>query len=439
MADETEAACLLQKGAQYPRRLGLLGPSGEVFAGFRQGAFALYFGDEPYFHFDLDGRWQRAFVAGIHHVKALDTTIDAIDRPREGVNLVLRRRTLPFAEAGDLDARVRSVALELNDGLGRGHYERLAPPPGVAPITIDELRAFLDRVTLWDASAWFAQRERYLDAYSLPMFIPPDGPNSVVIQGGGTSRDRSFGGAPSTSDHLPTGPALRARRVADLLGRRVALCKRIALVGDDLFGDGGGHVAAMIREASDVFPVTPDSRRRWEARYPDAAARIEAFSAYCDDFQTPPPDAETWAALRTSGLRRVHLAVESGCPAVRALFEKTWDEGRLKAFVAGLKGAGLAASILVLVGAGGEEYDARHVAETVRLIESLDLGPNDFLYLLDAADVAGPEAVARLAELGHPPWIGPSAHDQRERLKTALEPLRNARKVKVLNFTTEKQ
>src|SRR5215472_8756265 len=112
----TEAACLLETGALYQRRIGLQPSDGSVdlvFAGFKHGAFSLYLGDAPIYHFDLEGRWQRAFIAGIHYLKGLDAVVQAIDRVREGPNLVLKRRTLSYAEASDLDARMRSLALEL--------------------------------------------------------------------------------------------------------------------------------------------------------------------------------------------------------------------------------------------------------------------------------------------------------------------------------------
>ena len=62
-----------------------------VFAGFKQGAFSLYFGDAPIYHFDLEGRWQRAFLEPTHYLKSLDTRVQMIDRVREGANLVLKR------------------------------------------------------------------------------------------------------------------------------------------------------------------------------------------------------------------------------------------------------------------------------------------------------------------------------------------------------------
>ena len=119
----TEAACLLEQGASYRRRIGLkpvVTPGDPIFAGFKQGAFSLYFGDAPIYHFDLEGRWQRAFVDGTHYLKGLDATVHAIDRVREGPNLVLKRRTLTCAEAADFDERVRSTALELIAGLDAG-------------------------------------------------------------------------------------------------------------------------------------------------------------------------------------------------------------------------------------------------------------------------------------------------------------------------------
>src|SRR5947199_10180530 len=116
MAGESEAAGLLRAGALYTRRLGLRPPTGPpdlIFAGFKHGAFSIYFGDAPIYHFDLEGRWQRAFVDGLHYLKGLDAVVQVIDRVREGPNLVLNRRTLDSAEATDFDAQVRTVALEL--------------------------------------------------------------------------------------------------------------------------------------------------------------------------------------------------------------------------------------------------------------------------------------------------------------------------------------
>ena len=62
MAHQTEAACLLDSGAIYWKRAGMHPGEGDpIFAGFKRGAFSLYFGDAPIYHFDLEGRWQRTW------------------------------------------------------------------------------------------------------------------------------------------------------------------------------------------------------------------------------------------------------------------------------------------------------------------------------------------------------------------------------------------
>src|SRR5262249_14040615 len=87
LAQQSETACLLDTGALYDTRVLLRPANGDpIFAGFKAGAFSLYFGDEPIYHFDLEGRWQRAFVKGIHYLKGLDGAVQSIDRVREGAN-----------------------------------------------------------------------------------------------------------------------------------------------------------------------------------------------------------------------------------------------------------------------------------------------------------------------------------------------------------------
>src|SRR5437764_7578371 len=174
----TEAACLLEQGALYRRRIGLepVARAGEaIFAGFKHGAFSVYFGDAPIYHFDLEGRWQRAFVDGLHYLKGLDAVVQVIDRVREGPNLVLKRRTLDSAEAIDFDAQVRTVASELISDLDTGRLRRREPPADKAqPLLDEELRDFLERISGWNAAAWFAHRERYLATYGPLPFLPPE-------------------------------------------------------------------------------------------------------------------------------------------------------------------------------------------------------------------------------------------------------------------------
>ena len=74
-----------------------------------------------------------------------------------------------------------------------------------------------------------------------------------------------------------------------------------------------------------------------------------------DDFGPGRPDRKAWAAFAALGLTRVSVGVVSGDPDVRSLYYQRWTDEDLRAAFAGLKSAGIGASVLTLVSAGGIE------------------------------------------------------------------------------------
>ena len=439
----TEAACLLKQGALYRRRIGLepvLGDGDPIFAGFKPGAFSLYFGDAPIFHFDLEGRWQRIFAEGIHYLKGLDAEVHAIDRVREGPNLVLRRRRLGYAEASDLDLRVRSVALELLADSGAGRLRFREPPRDKArPLGHDELDDFLERISRWDSASWFAHRERYLATYGPLPFLPPDCLNAVVLQATlGHADSRGFGMSP-VAEHYVRAPKefeRHAREVAALWGRRLLQSRWVFLAGSDVLRRPMEDVAAYLDEVRQVFPIEPGpSLPAADLNDTDSASpRLDGIHAFLDDFTPPCPDRAAWTAFAARRLVRVSLGVESGDPVVREVYGKTWTDEELCSTVTDLRAAGVGISLLTLVGAGGVERDDSHMHETVRLIESLDLARGDFVFLLDENEIRDPLAArAGLTLLERSAWS-----EQQRKLKDALASLKN-RGVKVLPYTLEKQ
>ncbi|MEJ7637649.1 MAG: hypothetical protein WKF75_06570, partial [Singulisphaera sp.] len=257
MTPRTEAACLLDTGALYHERVGLLPVGGDpLFAGFKRAAFSLYYGDAPILHFDLEGRWQRAFVEGIHYLKAPDTTAQAIDRVRVEKNLVLRRKVLGFAEASDFDGWVRNTAIGLIDDLGAGRLERVEPPAGAIPLSSDALRAFLERIARWDAAAWFAHREEYLATYGPLPFLPPDCQNAVILQATLGHADRlTFGGAPAAEHYVRSAPEFQehVRAVSRLLGRRILQCRGAFLGGSDVLRRPTDEVVGYLEAIQGTF------------------------------------------------------------------------------------------------------------------------------------------------------------------------------------------
>lgn len=427
----SEAACLLETGRLYTDRVGLATPDGEslTFAGFKKGAFSLYFGDAPIYHFDLEGRWQRVFLDEAHFLKGLDTTIHRIDRVREGVNLVLRRKILSFAETADLDARVREMALELIGSTTGSRFNRKEPPAGVAPLATDALLDFLERIAAWDADAWFAHRERYLGAYGPLPFVPPDCQNAVILQATlGHAGGIGFGGSP-VAEHYVRSPAefeTHCRDVSKLLGRRLAQCRTVFLAGADVFRQPPDVVAQYLDAIGEVFPLSKSETGL-------NTASLDGIYTFWDDFAGSEMSPESWRGFHNRGLLRVSLGVESGDAAIRAGFGKHWSDDELQAAATAIKSAGIGVSVLTLVGAGGIERAEAHETETARLVKSLGLGAGDLVFLLDANEVRDSDSGDGVLPLTGEAWSA-----QQARMKDALKPEAKG-SWKVLPYSLDKQ
>jgi hypothetical protein len=433
MDQRTEAACLLETGALYRKRIGLEptdGSGGLIFAGLKSGAFSLYFGDEPIYHFDLEGRWQRAFLCKVHVLKGLDTEVHEIDRVREGPNMVLRRRRLSFAEAADLDAHIRDVALSVLSRLADGRLRRIEPPGGKAqPLSEDELHEILERIGRWDAAAWFAHRERYAATYGPLLFLPPECQNAVVLQATlGHPGGVSFGLSPVFAPYVrsPEEFAEHAREVSALWGERLRQSRLLFLAGGDVLYRPSWEVEEYLYAIGQIFPIA--------ATADEAEARFQGVHTFLDDFAGLACGPDDWRRYAERGLIRISLGVESGDPAVRALHGKGWDDEDLRSVVADIKSAGLGVSVLTLVGAGGVERADAHRERTAALIESLDLDRGDFVFLLDENEIRDPAVTPEgLTVLGRSDWA-----EQQRRSKEALALLKSLG-IKVLPYTLEKQ
>lgn len=357
MAQTSEAACLLQAGSAYPHRLGFRDESGEeTFVGLRPEGFSVYVADAPIFHFDLDGRWQRAYLDDTHYLKGLDAMVRSVERPRVDGSLTIRRRTLSYAEASDVDDAVRASALDLIAGITSGHLTPLDPPEAARPIPIPDLLELLERVADWDAAAWFAHREKYAATYGPLPFLPPDLPNPVVLQKTlGHAGGRAFGGAEPAPHYVrsPEEFAEHAKAVRALNGRRIHPGKNIFLAGADVLRLPTEEILDALGTILATFPEGP-------------------VHAFLDDFAPGLPDREGWGRIAAGGLRKVTLGVESGLGG-----------SDLAGLIASLKGSGIGVGLVVLVGTGGRSGAREHVEATVGLLGSFGLGRDDLITLVD--------------------------------------------------------
>ena len=390
---ETEAEALLRSGALYPIRVGLIGGEQPIFVGLKHGACSIYLGDEPSVHVDLEGRWQRAYIAPSHHLRRLDGTTQAIARPRFGGSMELRRRTLDRDEAARLDESIRMMATDLADRVDLGTLRIIEPPPPARPIAIEDLRSLLGRIASWDRDAWNAYRSTYRRVYGPPPFVPPESQGALVLEAT-TGPDDIRRPPDAFHDHC--------QAVADLLGDGLIPARNLLLAGESALRAPVEVVEATLRIATAVFPLAEGPLPRRRSEWPVHLPRRDGVHAVLARFDPPLPGPLDWSRLRPLGLSRVTLLIGQD----RDL------QGDPAAVVAGMKRAGIAVGVVAVFHAGMEP------GRLVDTVAGLGLERGDHVSLMDHRERDGSE---RPGDTGDPP-IDAIVDAIRTRLTTSAGP-----------------
>jgi len=87
-----------------------------------------------------------------------------------------------------------------------------------------------------------------------------------------------------------------------------------------------------------------------------------------------------WRDYAALGLRRVYVGLETGDAGLLAWLEKPGSPPDAVRLVRALHEVGIAAGVIVLLGAGGERFAEPHVAGTVDVLTAMGLGPEDLVY-----------------------------------------------------------
>lgn len=400
---ESEAAALLRVGAIYPRRIGLRDSAGRlIFAGVKRGALSLYCDDEPIYHFDLDGRWQRAYIDGNHYRKALSQSVDRIARSPVQEGIALRRSSASRTEIDALDDSIRAAVLDVCVGLSQGRFAIVSPPDPALALGVEDLRDLLDRVATWDPAAWFARKEQYVRIYGTRLsFIPPDAQNAIVLQ------PFNGDGSPRNADEF----AAHCRDVSKFLRRRVIQASTAFLDDVSSLRRPVAEILTNLDAIATVFPVRDDPRPIMPRDLPTDRASLSgidlSFEFWHDGGALP--DLEGWRAIASHRVRRVTASFRN---------EGVGDDST--ASIVDAKAAGIAVSVVLPHGPGDRE---RPMA-LADLVDAMPLGRGDSVYLME---VQGEDAPSQV-----------EVQRQRESLKSRLAPTRE-RGAKIADYNPAKQ
>jgi radical SAM superfamily enzyme YgiQ (UPF0313 family) len=122
------------------------------------------------------------------------------------------------------------------------------------------------------------------------------------------------------------------------------------------------------------------------------------------------------------------LGLETGDPGLLAWLEKPGSPQDAVDLVGALHEAGIAAGVIVLLGAGGERFAAAHAARTAEVLAAMRLGPGDIVYFSEYVDDPGLEYGRRaVGEPGLQPLPPERCADQRRAIVAGIRSAPGAR------------
>lgn len=266
-----------------------------------------------------------------------------------------------------------------------------------------EVRRRLDEEILhWTPEKLLAEGERFARVYRPISILPPDQYLSIVLQAteGCTWNRCTF----CTFYQDRPFRAKSEREFAQHVDGVHSFFGKGALMRKGLFLADGNALAL--------------SQRRLEPLLEIARQRFPGHSVYSfiDLYTGERRSVEDWRRLRDLGLKRVYIGMETGLDELLRFLNKPGSSRELVAFVDDLKKAGLAVSLIVMVGVGGAEYAKPHAEATLHALSQMRLSEGDLIYLSPFIEHPSSTYARRREEAGLTPLSDESIESELKRL-----------------------
>lgn len=325
---------------------------------------------EPFVLLSLDGegRWLRVQGRDWYAKRGLDSRV--LVKERAGGRW--QARLMGPEEQGALHRQVYRWVAEL---------AREAPSQGWS----ERVQEWLGQAAAWTPERLEGEAVRHRQVYGRIPILPPDLYNAIVIQAtrGCSYNQCSF----CTFYHGIAFRPLAPTEVEDQI-RGIE-----ALYGNDLerhlklfLGDANALVLSQSRleqlwqVLERHFAIDPQAAFGAPRRDGQGRLRVEGVYTFMDAFNTRHKAPATLEWLAAHGLRRVYIGMESGSDQVLRFLTKVGTGQDVVNAVRAFKAAGIAVGVILLAGAGGQELQEAHIAESAARVNEMGLGPDDAIF-----------------------------------------------------------
>jgi hypothetical protein len=367
----------------------------QVTISAKPGAISVMFGTYEVLTYDRGGRLWALVRNGRTYRRGLNGQV----LEKRHVDGAWLRRRLSDAEATDLIGSAAAQMAALRNALAASAHTAANGAPG-------DMLEMLERAACFDVAAHRADCATFARVYDPVGILPPDQYLAVVVQ---ATEGCSF----NTCTFCDFYRDRRFRIKSSVEFRAHAKAVR-AFLGDSLLM----RRSIFLGEANALAVPT----RRLETFMDIAREEIGALPvhAFLDAVTGRKKSVEEYALLGALGLKRVSIGLESGHDPLLEFVQKPSSAADAAETVATLKQAGIAVSLIVLVGLGGDRFAAGHVADTVALLNRLSLGAGDIVYFSMLVERAQAPYSRRAMEAGIRPLDSTELREQRQAIVAGL-------------------
>jgi radical SAM superfamily enzyme YgiQ (UPF0313 family) len=335
---------------------------------------AFYFDDNVALHYDLEGRlakvadqtqfWRRSLSGRVLHTRKRSV--------EEGGGLI---RTVGPAEPVIVNAHHRIAAVQDALSGGTATVEAGKPSPDVA---LMQIRPAVELAAGFDVPVAAREAEQFQAIYGRVAVLPPDQYNALVLQ---ATEGCSYAGC--TFCELYRGVKFRRKSPEEF---RQHLRAVVNFHGESLrarrsiFLGEANSLAQPISALREIFRILNEHFELPASDWLGSKTRFDGVSSFMDAFTNTTRSTNDFAELRQAGLRRVYIGLESGDDRLLKWLKKPATAEAAMGCVRQLKEAGIIVGVIVLLGAGGEEFAEAHVRESARVLNEMPLTRQDYIY-----------------------------------------------------------
>ena len=330
---------------------------------------------------DRAGRLYSVYCAGHHQRRSLNGSI-----LQKWTTDERQRRWLDRTEADRLLDDTAEQFRELHAALREPDWEWVTAPDRSS--ALDDMLHVIDRAARFDSAAARSDAARFAEVYSPIGILPPDQYLALVLQAtvGCSFNTCTFCNLYHQPFRIKTPDEFRRhiRAVRDYLGESLLLRRRSIFLGA---ANALAIPMPRLLPLLDVIAEECAPSLEHRGRIGDAARLLQpAVGAFLDAFTGARKSIEDYRALAARGLKRVYIGLESGHDPLLEFVRKPGHARDAIETVQAIKAAGINVGIIVLIGLGGERFAVGHVADTVNVLNQMQLAAGDLLYFSDLVE-----------------------------------------------------